>query len=146
MSDLDNWVSAEFQRLAEIINEYDHNLFLEYIPPERQVDLMDKNRCFRIIDDRTKTIVMYADSISNPKDILARLWSRDLRHGDVVGRMDAQNAAVEALRLKEQIEIREAQMDFSAFVIRNTKSRWVHEGRVRDDEFRDLGPVRKHIT
>jgi len=145
MSEIDEWVSAEFQRLAEIINDYDQYLFLEMVPVAEQQNLTDKSKVFRIVDDRNKKIVLYADSLSNPADILARLWSSDSRHGNVLQRMDAHNKAVEALKLKEEIDEREAMKDFSAFVIKNTKSRWIHEGRVRDDEFRDLGSVRKHL-
>lgn len=146
MSEVDEWVSAEFQRLAEIINDYDEYLFLEMVPVAEHQHLIDKSKVFRIVDDRTKKIVLYADSLSNPKEILTRLWSMDSTRGNVLSRLDAVNAAEEALRLKEQLDIREAQMDFSAFIVANTKSRWVHEGRVRDDEFRDLGSVRKHIV
>lgn len=146
MSEIDEWVSAEFQRLAEVINDYDEYLFLEMVPVAEQEKLNDKSKVFRIVDDRTKKVVLYADSLSNPADILARLWSMDSKYGNVLSRLDTHNAAVEALRLKEQIDKREAAKDFSAFIIKNTKSRWQHNGRVRDDEFRDLGPVRKVIN
>lgn len=145
MSEVDAWVSAEFQRLAEIVNDYDPHLFLEWIPPDKQETLYDKKKCFRIVDDRNNKVVLWADSISNPKDILSRLWSMDLQRGDVVGRMDAENRAAQVLQLKERMDELEAAKDLSAFIIKNKKSRWVHNGRVRDDEFRDLGPVRKVI-
>lgn len=146
MSKIDEWVSAEFQRLAEVINDYDPNLFLEWIPPERQVDLDDKKKCFRIVDGRNNKIVLYADSLTRPDQILERLWLMDQKHGNVLNRLDVHNRAVEALKLKEQIEQREAAKDFTAFVAKNTKSRWTHEGRIRDDEFRDLGPKTSVIT
>jgi hypothetical protein len=146
MSFVDDYVSAEFQRLADTVNDYDPDLFLEMIPIAEQEHLIDKSKVFRIVDDRLKTVVMTFDSLANPTDILAGLWSRDLKHGDVIGRMDKRNAAIEALRLKEKIDEAEAIKDFTAFVGKNTKSRWHHEGRVKDDEFRDLGPVRSHIT
>jgi len=145
MSLADVWVSAEFQRLAEIVNDYDPYLFLEAVPPSEIHKLNDKTKVFRIVDDRNKKIVMYADSLANPQEILTRLWSMDLKHGDVVGRLDAANRAVEVLRLKEHLERREAMMDFSAFIIKNTKSRWTHNGKIYDDEFRDLGPKKQHI-
>lgn len=145
MNDIETWVSAEFARLAQVINDYDHNLFLEMVPVAEQANLIDKSKVFRIIDDRTKTIVMYADSLSNSQAILVKLWTIDQKYNDPVALMDAQNAAAEALKNQEIIEQREAQKDLSAFIIKNTKSRWTHDGRVRDDEFRDLGPVRKVI-
>lgn len=139
MSDVDAWVSAEFERLAQVINDYDENLFLEMVPVAEQQNLTDKSKVFRVVDDRNKKIVLYADSLINPADILTRLWSMDSTRGNVLSRLDARNAAVEALRLKEQMDAREAQMDFSAFVIKNTKSRWEHKGRIFDDQFRELG-------
>lgn len=140
MSLADEWVSAEFQRLAEIVNEYDSYLFLEYIPPERQIDLMDKKQCFRIIDTRTNSVALTADSLSNPADILAKLWANDGMHGSVSARMDARNAAIKALDLKKQLDEREAMMDFVGFIAKNTKSRWEHDGKIYDDQFRNLGP------
>lgn len=135
----ETWVSEEFSRLAQVINDYDHNLFLEMVPVADQKDLIDKSKVFRIVDDSNKKIVMYADSLSNPPEILAKLWSMDKKGGDVVARLDAHNAAVEALRLRNRLDEEEAAKDFSAFVIKNTKSRWTHNGGVYDDEFRSLG-------
>lgn len=145
MSEIDAWVSAEFERLAQVINDYDHHLFLEMVPVAAQKDLIDKSKVFRIVDDRNNKIVLYADSLANPVSILERLWSMDSKHGNVLARLDAHNAAVEALRLKEQMDATEARKDFTAFVFKNTKSRWHHAGRVRDDDFRDLGPIRTVI-
>jgi hypothetical protein len=145
MSDVDAWVSAEFQRLAQVVSDYDHHLFLEWIPPERQETLDDKKKCFRIVDDRNGSIVLYADSLANPVEILERLWSMDKARGNVLSRLDAHNAAVQALQMREYLDKKEEALDLSLFIAKNKKSRWHHAGRVRDDEFRDLGPVRKVI-
>lgn len=146
MSEIDEWVSAEFANLAQVINDYDNYLFLEMVPVADQQYLTDKSKVFRIVDTRKNQIVMYADSLANPTAILTRLWSMDNGKHSVVRELDAHNAAVEALNLKRKIDERESEKDFAAFVFKNTKSRWVHNSRVRDDEFRDLGPVRTHIT
>ncbi len=140
MSQVDAWISAEFQNLAEVINDYDEHLFLEMVPLNQIDKLTDKSKVFRIIDDRTNKIVLYADSLANPKEILTRLWSMDVTKGDVITRLDIANNAAKALDLRKQIDEREAQKDLAAFVIKNTKSRWEHEGKIYDDEMRDLGP------
>jgi hypothetical protein len=145
-ADVSRWVSAEFQRLAEVINDYDHNLFLEWIPPEQHANLVDKSKVFRIVDDRTKTIVMYFDSLANPQEILTRLYLADQSHVDPVAEMEARNIASQRLELQKKLEEREAQKDLTLFIARNTKSRWTHNGRVRDEQFNDLGPVRKTIV
>lgn len=146
MSEIDNWVSQEFQILAQTIYEYDQNLEFEMVPFSEHHKLIDKSKVFRIVDKRNGKIVLYADSLSNPQQILARLFSMDQAKGNPVAILDAENAAAEALRLQAIIEQREAQKDFVAFIAKTTKSRWTHEGRVRDDEFRDLGPVAKVIV
>jgi hypothetical protein len=146
MSNLDQWVSAEFQRLAQVVYDYDNDLEFQMVPLEEQHKLVDKSQVFRIVDTRNKKIVMYADSLCNPQEILTRLFCMDQAKGNVLAKLDAQNAAAEALRNEAWIEEREALKDLALFISKNTKSRWTHEGRVRDDEFRDLGPVKKVIT
>jgi hypothetical protein len=141
-----DYVSKEFEILAQVVYEYDQNLRLEMIPFEHHHELIDKSKVFRIIDTRNNSVVLTADSLSNPRDILTRLWTSDGEKHDPVAIMDAQNAAREALDNQKIIEEREAAKDFVAFVVRNQKSRWKHNGRMRDDEFRDLGAVKTHIT
>lgn len=145
MSEIDRWISAEFERVAQIICDYDSYLRLEWIPPSAQHELLDKSKVFKIVDTRNNKIVMYFDSLVSPQEILTRLWSMDNGKENVLKRMDAKNAAIKAIEYSKQLDAREAAKDFSAFIIANTKSRWRHNGRIRDDEFRDLGPIRKII-
>jgi hypothetical protein len=146
MSDADVWVSAEFQRLAEVLSDYDHNLVLEMVPVEYWKDLVDKSKIFRVVDTLRNKIVLYADSLANPQDILARVWSMDQTYNHVVANVDARNAAAQALQLKEHQEQLDAEKDLVLFIAKNTKSRWKHGDRMKDEHFNDLGPVRKHIV
>lgn len=142
----DEWVSQEFQNLAHVLNDYDENLFLEMVPKEHWDDLIDKSKIFRVVDTKRNAIVCYASVIDSPQDILARVWTMDQDKNDVVAQMDAKNRAAEALMLNKHAEELEAQKDLSLFIAKNTKSRWKHEGRMRDEHFNDLGPARTHIT
>jgi hypothetical protein len=146
MTNLDQWVSAEFQNLAQVIYDYDNYLEFQMVPLSEHHTLLDKSKVFRIVDTRTNNIVLYADSLTNPREILTRLFMMDQKNGDVLAILDAQNAAAEALKNEKIIAEQEARKDFVAFVMNNTKSRWTHEGHAFDDEFRDLGPVSKTIT
>jgi hypothetical protein len=146
LSNVDEWISAEFQRLAELINEYDHNLFLEMIPVAEQQHLIDKSKVFRVVDDAIKKVVFHFSSLSNPTDILAQIYSMDSAHGDVVSRMDAHNVAVERMKLRNKEDKRAAVVDFTEFVFRNQKNTWKHAGVKRDSEFRDLGSTSKTFT
>lgn len=146
MNQIDEWVSQEFQNLADVLYDYDPYLALDMVPVAEWPNLIDKSKVFRVVDTRNNKIVLYADSLSNPQDILARVWGMDQNKNNVVSNMDLRNAAAQALMMKKHLEEIEAMKDFALFVGKNTKSRWVHEGRVKDEHFRDQGPVRKHIT
>lgn len=143
---LNEWVSQEFQNLAEVLSDYDSYLALEMVPMSEWDKLVDKSKIFRVVDTRRNQIVLYADSLSRPQDILARVWSMDQRSNKVVNNVDIQNAAAQALQMKKHLDELEAQKDLVLFIAANKKSRWHHEGRVKDEHFRDLGPVRKVIT
>lgn len=142
---IEEWISAEFQRLSEIIEDYDPYLELQFIPPEKRETLLDKKQCYRIVDTRNKKIVLFANELDTPVDILTRLWDMDSNRGNVLKRVNARNAAVQAFKLKEQIDAREAAKDFAGWVFKNEKNVWIHEGHKRDAEFRDLGPIRTVI-
>ncbi len=146
MTNSDRWISAEFQNLAEVLSDYDSNLALEMVPWAMWDELIDKSKVFRVVDTKRNNVVMYFDSLCSPQDILARIWEMDQGKHNVVARMDLRNAAIEALRMREHLDEIEAQKDLSLFIAKNEKSRWKHGGRVRDEHFRDLGPVKKHIT
>lgn len=146
MNQVDQWVCAEFERLAQVICDFDPYLQLEMVPVAEWGSLIDKSKVFRIVDDRTNKVVLYADSLANPVSILERLWSMDSTKGSVVNRLDAHNAAVQALKMQEYLETREEMQDFSTFVFKNEKSRWKHKGVIRDAEFRDLGSGVSHIV
>lgn len=134
---LDAWISAEFRRLGEIIQDYDPYLELRWIPPENRTEETDRARPFCIWDTRTNYPVFYFSEIESPVSVLAKLFDIDNKHGDVVARMDARNAAIKVMRLKEEMDKMEEANDFAAFVIKNEKSRWKHEGKTYNEEFKE---------
>jgi hypothetical protein len=142
---IDEWVSQEFQNLAEVLHDYDPYLALEMVPMEEWINLIDKSKVFRVVDTRKNQIVLYADSLTSPQDILARVWSMDQNKNNVVANLDAKNAAAQALDMRKRMDEMNEQRDLAAFIIKNQKSTWHHDGRVRDEHFRDKGPVRKVI-
>lgn len=142
---IDARVSAEFQNLADVLHDYDPYLRLEMVPVAELANLIDKSKVFRVIDTKRNKIVLYADGLTRPQEILARVWSMDQSYNKVVDNIDRQNKAAQALQMKKHIEEIEEQKELALFIAKNTKSRWFHEGRVRDEHFNDLGSVRKVI-
>lgn len=119
------WVNEDFQRLAEIVKDYDEYLELRWIPPGQRETDADKKNPYCIVDTRSNYIVMFASERDNPQTILARLFSADNKHGSVLDRIDAENAAKEAFRLKEQMDDEEMKRDFAAWLI-GTKQNYIH--------------------
>src|SRR5215213_203300 len=98
---IDEWVSAEFQNLAEVLHDYDPYLALEMVPVADWVHLIDKSKVFRVIDTRRNHIVCHANSLANPTEILARVWGMDQRKNDVLTNLEIQNRAAQALQLRK---------------------------------------------
>lgn len=134
--EVDRWISAEFQRLAEIVRDYDYNLELRWIPPEQRTDLHDRANPYCIWDNYHRHIVMFASELDTPVGILEKLFNIDNKNGDVFQKMMAKNDAAEAFKLKEELDAKMEAQDLAAFALKNTKSRWKHNGIVYDDEFR----------
>lgn len=140
----DFWVSEEFSRLAEVIQDYDPHLELRWIHPSQRTTAVDRAAPYCIFDTRSNYIVMYATELDTPAEILGRLFDADNKHGDVLKRMDAQNAAVKALEMKKHIDAAEEAKDLAAFAIGNEKNVWKHNGVKFDAEMRRL-PSGKEI-
>src|SRR4051812_15590877 len=98
------WVSQEFENLAHVLNDYDHNLYLEMVPSSEWDNLVDKSKVFRVVDTRLNKVVLYASVIDSPTDILARVWSMDQGKNNVVANLDAKNAAAQALMMNKHAE------------------------------------------
>jgi len=113
-SETEHWISAEFSRLAEIVQDYDHHLQLRWIPPDKRT--RDDKKPYVIWDICSNTPVIYASELDSPVEILTKLWSADNDKGNVLTRLDAHNAAVEAMRLKEQLDEYEELNSKAAFM------------------------------
>lgn len=115
------WVSENFQRLAEVIKDYSHSknsdLELRWIPPTNRETPDEKAKPFCVFDSRAQRPIFFASEFDTPETILTRLFDSDNTKGDVLKRIDAHNAAVKALKLKEQMEKLEDANDRAMFMI-----------------------------
>lgn len=125
------FISAKHQRVAEIINEYDPDLELAWIPPNQR-DPLDAGKEFAVMHTKNgnRYVAMFVKEEEVDERLLARLWSADERNGNVLNKLDAMNAAVEAMRLKEQMEQEEARADLARHILNSPKARYKHDGVV----------------
>ncbi len=99
------WVSSTYERLARVINEYDENLQLCWIPPDKRT--REDKKPYMVLDSKTQSPVFYASELDTPVDILTKLYTADSKHGDVHERLVAHNLAIEIMETKQWEDERE---------------------------------------
>lgn len=134
-----HWVNEHFERLARVITDYDPQFELRWIPPEHRATEADRKKPYVVWDTYTNNPVLYASDLDTPEDVLARLFDADNKYGNVLDRLDAHNAAVQAMRLKEQMDLAEERKEYTAFLM-GTKKNYINlgGGRVVDDQLRRI--------
>jgi hypothetical protein len=113
------WVSENFCRLAEIINDFNPHLELRWIPPTSRESKDERANPYCIVDTAGNYIVMFASERDTPEQILAKLIDIDNTNGDVLRRLEAQNDAAKIFELKKQRELMDAASEVAAFMIRS---------------------------
>jgi hypothetical protein len=140
------WVDENFARLAEVVQDYDPAFELRWIPPEHRSTPEDVKNCYAVVETTLdgEFVVFHAGPLATPEEILTRLFQGDNAKGNVLDRIDAHNAAVEALRMKEQIELSEERKEYVEWLI-GTQKNYIKlsGGRIADDQLRIISNDRR---
>lgn len=138
-TDSGEWVSENFERLARVVEDYDAQFELRWIPPNRRETQDERSKPYVVWDKYTNTPVFFASELDTPEDILTRLFNSDNKHGNVLERMDARNAAVQALQMKAEMDKREEKQELVQHLI-GTKKNYIKlpDGRKVDDQLRPI--------
>lgn len=113
------WVSAEHQRIAQIIHDYDPTLSLAWVPPENRT--LNEEHPFAVVgvDKENKPyVVMRLRESEVDHRVLERLWSVDNAQGNVLSNLEAKEAALRAIELQKQIEDAEEAAELAAWAIK----------------------------
>ena len=106
--------------MAQIIADYDENLELAWVPPENRE--LNEEYPFAVIytDPRTheRSIALRVKENEFDHRILARLWQNDNKNGNVLDRLDAEDAAVRAIEMQKQMEADEEARELAAWMIK----------------------------
>jgi hypothetical protein len=133
------WVSEHYERLARVVQDYDPQFELFWIPPEQRETPEERKNCYAIVEHNPlgDVVVFHASEMDTPESILERLFMSDNKHGNVLERIDAHNAAIKAMQMKEELDAREEKKDQVAWLI-GTKKNFIDmgNGRVLDDQLR----------
>lgn len=121
------FVSEKQRRVAEILKDYYEHLELQWIPPGERGP---QDYAFRVVD-RTPGKRPYVVCFGQECDerLLSNVFRADQsRGGKTLDILDAHNAAVEALRLKQAMEEREEWHALAYSILRSTKIHYRHGG------------------
>lgn len=125
------FISVKHQRVAEIINEYDPDLLLVWIPPDKRIP-GDEGKEFAVLHTKhgKQYVAMFVKEDEVDERLLAKLWAADEKNGNVLSKLDAMNAAVQAMKLKEQMEIQAEKDDLAKSILKSPKHTYKHGGVV----------------
>lgn len=116
-----HFVSADHQRIAQIIADYDPNLRLAYIPECDRDPSNPNEKPFVVIDvgngEREPHAVFFADECD--ERLLARVFANDTHKVDVWSRIQSEEAARKAIEYQKEME----RIEFGADVARTLKRR-----------------------
>lgn len=121
------FVSSKLQRLAEILHDYDPALELRWIPPSARTDSDSLPYCIvHSITGRQPYVVKYFSELDDPVSILAQIFAGDNNRGNVLKKLEAQEAAQKAFEMKAWMEQQEEMADQFHFLFTNRSKNWVN--------------------
>lgn len=122
-----HWVSEKVARTVELIRNYDPNLDVVWLPPERRDDPRDPEFYVveRTVDGRTLPVFSIQDESFMDERLLERIYENDsLKNNDVMGGIDARNKARRDMIAAEQRD-REAEfLEMAASILKSPKTRY----------------------
>lgn len=135
------FVSQKQIRINEVLQDYDPNLQLQWIPPDKR---SKKDLAFRVVHfvpGRAPYAICFAEEAD--ERLLARVFEADQTNSpNKLSFIENYNNALELVRAKEDMEERQELHEMAAAVLRNNKSSYTIKmnGEVIDFE----RPGRRH--
>lgn len=136
-SDDGRWIDANFARLAEVVQDYDPQYELRWVPPEHRNTDLDNSYPYVVWDVVGNYAAIFVKETDTPVDVLTRLFESDNKFGSVLERLEAHNKAVELLELKKQMDAAEERQEYLRWLV-ETKKNYITlpGGKKVDDQLR----------
>lgn len=112
-------LSAEHQRIAEIIQDYDSSLELAWVPPDKRQ--INEEFPFAVIHrplGAEPYVVMRLRANEVDHRVLSRLWAHDSKFNSVIDNIERDEAARRAVELKQQMEDEEQRKEFVSWAMK----------------------------
>lgn len=124
------FISDKLRRVSEIVNDYDPRLFIAPIPdairagnPGKSHALVHEQR------DGSVYVVRLLSEDEITEDLLVWLWTHDNEKTDVLGRIEALDAAKRAVELKKTLEEAEENKDIGKSILNSKLHTYRHNGK-----------------
>lgn len=114
------YISQKMNRIQEIIQDYDPDLRLSWIPPKERT-AFDKFPFVLIHSPvgKPEYIAMTLKESEVNESLLARIFLHDNRRASVLDQLEAEESAREALRLKERMDAAELRKELVSSIIKS---------------------------
>lgn len=130
------WVNADFERLARMVQDYDETLELCWIPPAART--RDDKEPYAIRDTRTNSIVFFIKETDSPPEVIQRLFTSDNKHGNVLQRIEAAEDAKRAWEMKQREDEMEEAAHLAFFFKQSPLHTIKHNGKKFDHNRRPI--------
>lgn len=124
-------LSQLHERVAFLLQEYNPELELQYIPRLERSTEEEKRKPFRVVHhSSTGDYIMghFAESEVN-HTLIAHIWKNDGRRRDVLADLETEEAAKEALLMREALDKHEEREDFAKTLLRSPLHTFKHNGK-----------------
>lgn len=122
-------LSVLHERIARMVKDYNPELELQYIP-EHDRGAFDA-RPFRVVHNSPQGtyVVGYFKQDEVNEKLIAHLFKHDRKNRDILSDLEAEEAARDALLLRERLDAMEEAREIGKFLINTPKSQVRHNGK-----------------
>lgn len=125
-----HWVSAEFQRIAQVIHDFDPDLSLAWIPPEmRQANEVQAFAIICAPVGREQYIVRLLGEEELNENLIAWLFTHNSNNVNVLDAVEAKDAARKALEMQRELDEREEMLDIAKSMLKSPLHTYRHNGK-----------------
>lgn len=126
------WINERVSRVVEIIRDYDPNLEVCWIPPDKREP---GDAAFAIVEtglDGRRSVAFYVQTEAEfDERVLARIFAGDTTKSNVLSSIEASEIAHKAMQMKKYLDRWEEEKDHIEHVIKSPLNKYVgKDGRV----------------
>lgn len=118
------YVDQKWSYLAEMISDYNSSLELRWIPTDKRSP-QDRSKPYIVVHtdkDNKEYIVLYASDLDTPEDVMTRVINSDMKHGNVMSRMEVRNNVNKLFEMRAKEEQLAQEEDLARWLIATKKT------------------------